>query len=178
MIKQLCIEVIQFQSVIIFIYSAITANQDSLTFKEENSEEWKEFDKIVEIIPVDDIKTQEDQLQKTFESIIKAAASKFADIKIQRNKKLKRLTNFLKVQTGLSQEADQNLQFNLTMFQKENDLLRQMRMAQRSPIMTKVMKKMLQYIYTDQIIYIPIIDELRLTPKWVLKYEDPNYVIP
>jgi hypothetical protein len=110
--------------------------------------------------------------------MMKAGSGKFTDIQIDKEKKFKRLTKFIKVQSGLSQVADQNLNYNLTMFQKEIDFLRYIRMAQRSPAMQHVFSKMLEYIYTDTLIYIPIIEGLNITAKQAIRYEDPNYEFP
>ena len=44
--------------------------------------------------------------------------------------------------------------------------------------MTQVFSKMLEYIYTDTLIYIPIIEGINITSKNVVKYEDPNYEFP
>jgi hypothetical protein len=51
-------------------------------------------------------------------------------------------------------------------------------MAQSSPIIQHVFSKMLEYIYTDTLIYIPIIEGLNITTKQVIKYEDPNFDFP
>ena len=58
-VKQLCIEIIQFQSVIIFIYSSITANNKSILYQPEGSDDWKKFDEIVETIPITDLKEKD-----------------------------------------------------------------------------------------------------------------------
>ena len=38
--------------------------------------------------------------------MMKAGSGKFTDIQIEKERKFKRLTKFIKVQSGLSQEAD------------------------------------------------------------------------
>lgn len=97
--------------------------------------------------------------------MMKAGAGKFADIMIPKNDRITRIKKFIEIQTAVSQEANENLQYNLTMFEKEQDFLRYLRLASRSPMIKTIFSKMIEYIYTDELIYIPIIDGLNLTPK-------------
>ena len=66
----------------------------------------------------------------------------------------------------------------MTMFTKEQDFLRYLRMSLRSDLIKSVYSELIEKIETDQIIFIPMIDGINLEAKQIIKYENPDYIIP
>ena len=67
----------------------------------------------------DDEMIFEDKLKKFLQQIVKNGAAKTADIMIPSDQKFTRLRKFIEIQWSLSKEAQDNLNYNLTMFCKE-----------------------------------------------------------
>ena len=80
--KQLCVQVIQFQTISIFVYGAITSDLESIFYRPPESAERKELDEFIQKIEVDDIDALKRQLTKSFKGMMKAGAAKTADIMI------------------------------------------------------------------------------------------------
>ena len=66
----------------------------------------------------------------------------------------------------------------MTMFAKEHDFIRYLRMSNRSPFIKTMYSKMIELIDCDQLIFVPTIDGINLTAEQVSRYEDPCYLIP
>lgn len=66
----------------------------------------------------------------------------------------------------------------MAMFAKEQDFLRYLRMSLRSPFLQKIYSKLLEPIVCNQLIFIPMIDNISLTQEQVKGYEDPNIQLP
>ena len=66
----------------------------------------------------------------------------------------------------------------MTMFSKEQDFLRYLRMSARSPFLRNMYQKMIETIDCDEVIFIPMIDGINLTPSKVTSFENPDYIIP
>mmetsp|Transcript_31760 Transcript_31760/g.48726 ORF Transcript_31760/g.48726 Transcript_31760/m.48726 type:complete len:112 (-) Transcript_31760:985-1320(-) len=66
----------------------------------------------------------------------------------------------------------------MTMFAKEYDFIRYLRMSVRSPFIRNLYSRAIEPIATDELIFIPMIDGLNLTAEQVARYENPNFMIP
>jgi len=97
---------------------------------------------------------------------------------IPRDQTYVRLKNFIDIQTTVSKQASDNLNYNMTMFSKEQDFLRYLRMQARSPFLRNIYEKLIETIDCDQVIFLPMIDGINLTANKVTSYENPNYVVP
>jgi hypothetical protein len=51
-------------------------------------------------------------------------------------------------------------------------------MSLRSDLIKSVYSELIEKIETDQIIFIPMIDGINLEAKQIVKYENPDYIIP
>ena len=80
--KQLCIQVIQFQTIQVFLFSSIISDIDQMIYKSADCKEWEELDEFIQNMEVDDKEDLEDKLRKSFKTMIKTGAAKIADIKI------------------------------------------------------------------------------------------------
>jgi|TARA_B110000285_G_C14534522_1_gene342227 hypothetical protein len=67
--------------------------------------------------------------------MIKTGAAKIADIKIPEEQSYNRLKQLVSIKTTVSTKASENLNYYMTMFSKEHDFLRYLRMQNRSPIL-------------------------------------------
>lgn len=80
-------QVIQFQSITVFIFGAIISDPDYLMYKAEDSKEFQEYDSFVKDIEVKNLKELQTQLVKSYKGMMKAGAAKTADIMIPKNEK-------------------------------------------------------------------------------------------
>lgn len=147
-------------------------------YKDPESDEIKEFNKLVKNIRTENVPALHQQLTKSFHGMMKAGFQKTTDIMIPNAQKFRRLKNFMKIQAIDPQQARDNLNYNMAMFTKEQDFLRYLRMSLRSDFWKSVYGELIENIETDQIIFIPMIDGIALASKQVLKYEKPDYEIP
>jgi hypothetical protein len=51
-------------------------------------------------------------------------------------------------------------------------------MSNRSPFLKQIYVSFIEKIECDQVIFIPMIDGVNLTPEKIKKYENPEYKIP
>ena len=63
----------------------------------------------------------------------------------------------------MSKDAIETLNFNMTMFSREQDFLRYMRMNTRSDMIQQVYDMTLERVACNEVIYLPMIDGLSLT---------------
>lgn len=78
----------------------------------------------------------------------------------------------------MSKVANENLNYNIAMYSKEQDFLRYLRMQARSAFVKRMYAKVIEPIACDEVIFIPMFDGVNLTAKQVAKYENPDYEIP
>lgn len=81
--------------------------------------------------------------------MMKAGFQKTNDIMIPRGQTFRRLKNLVKIQTIEAKKASDNLNYNMTMFTKEQDFLRYLRMSLRSDLIKSVYSKLIENIETD-----------------------------
>ena len=84
----------------------------------------------------------------------------------------------MEIYSTVSKVANENLNYNIAMYSKEQDFLRYLRMHGRSPFIKRMYAKVIEPIACDEIIFIPLFDGLNLTAAQVTKYENPDYEIP
>ena len=109
---------------------------------------------------------------------MKAGAHKTLDIMIPREQKYLRFKNLVNIYTTVSKQSLDNLNYNMAMFSKEQDFLRYLRMSLRSPFLQSIYAKLLEPIACNQLIFIPMIDNISLTQEQIKMYEDPDYEVP
>ena len=66
----------------------------------------------------------------------------------------------------------------MTMYAKEYDFLRYLRMSNRSPFLKQIYSSFIEKIECDQVIFIPMIDGVNLTHEKIKKYENQDYKLP
>lgn len=71
----------------------------------------------------------------------------------------------------MSKDAIETLNFNMTMFSREQDFLRYMRMNTRSDMIQQVYDMTLERVACNEVIYLPMIDGLSLTLEQITRYE-------
>ena len=81
--KLLVVQVIQFQTVHAFLFGAITSDSDYIMYKSENDPEFKYvYNELIIRMKTEDRELLNNQLSKSFKSMMKAGAWKTADIMI------------------------------------------------------------------------------------------------
>lgn len=75
--------------------------------------------------------------------MMKAGAAKTADIMIPQEQKMFRARKFIEIHTTVSVQASQNLNYNMTMFAKEYDFIRYLRMSNRSEFLKSLYSKVI-----------------------------------
>ena len=117
--KQLCVQVIQFQTVQVFTFGAVTCDKEYLMYKPEDSPEWQEIEGFIKCIETENVQQLEVDLRKSFKGMIKAGAAKTADIMIPQDEKFQRFKKIFEIYTTVSAQANENLNYNMAMFSKE-----------------------------------------------------------
>ena len=69
----------------------------------------------------------------------------------------------MSIKTTVSTKASENLNYYMTMFSKEYDFLRYLRMQVRSPFLKQIYTQFIEKIECDEVIFIPMIDGINLT---------------
>lgn len=92
----------------------------------------------------------------------KAGAAKLADILIPQNEKFLRFRRFLEIQFYLDSDAVNALNYGMTMFTREADFIRYLRMASNSYFMTNLYEKIIVKCRCNEVIYLPMIDGINI----------------
>ena len=147
----------------IFVYGSVISDPKDIIYKPDQSEDVLEMDKFIEKIRVDNPKQLEAQLRKSFKGMMKAGAQKTSDTLIPKEHTFRRFKNFVNIQTSVTKEASENLNYYMTTFQREKNLLRYLRMSNNSDFLKKLYGKVIENIECDQVIFLPMIDNINLT---------------
>lgn len=89
--RELCIQVIQFQTINTFIFGAIVSDPDQITYKPPDSPEMKEFNDFIQVVKTDNLDELKTGLEAMLNTMFKTGAQKTADMLIPANQRFNRL---------------------------------------------------------------------------------------